>query len=218
MQRLAVLAAAIFVALTTGAKATAATVVRYDSAGRAMTFDVRTGGVGVNWYARLLRRSLHGDEIEDVVVRIVSPRRIASLCGSGADSCYNGDRGGGVVVVPAGRNARTAHLLVHEYAHHLDASYDLTSALEDEWPSWRTGARGWWTARGLGRLLAQGKVTWSYRLGWSRSIAEILAEDYARLELRSAYLIRWLAVPTRPELRALRSDIVDAIRAGTVTR
>jgi hypothetical protein len=201
----------VVLGLAAVASSAAATVVRYDRQGRVMTFDVRTGGVNVNWYAQLLRNALHGDEISDVVIRIVAPRRVAALCGAGADSCYNGDRGGDTVIVPAGRDGIVAHLLVHEYAHHLDASYGLTGALEDEWRNWRRGARDWWSARRLARLLAAGKVTWGYRLGWSHSIPEILAEDYARLELGTPYLIRWLGTPSAAALRALRTDIAAAI-------
>ena len=134
------------------------------------------------------------------------------LCGRAADSCYNGGRGGATVVVPAGRSAVVAHLLVHEYGHHLDASYGLTAALEnDSW--WSDGARAWWSARHLAGLLAKAKVTWGYRLGWSRSIDEIFAEDYARLEVGDRYLIGWLGPPTRNVLRALRRDIIRGMTA-----
>ena len=51
--------------------ANGAVVTRLDRAGRPMTFDVRARGVNVNWYAGRLRGSIHGDEISDVVVRIV---------------------------------------------------------------------------------------------------------------------------------------------------
>jgi len=205
--RLAVFGAALISALALSSEASATVVVRYDNDSRAITFAVHAARVDVNWYARLLRNTLHGAEISDVVIRVVAPARVAALCGD-ADSCYKGGRGGGTVIVPAGRNPLVAHLLIHEYAHHLDAAYDLTDALEENWWSWRTGARNWWNARGLDALVARNKVAWSYRLGWSRSIGEILAEDYARLEVGGPYLIRWLRAPTRAMLRALRRDIV----------
>jgi hypothetical protein len=208
---LATLALALGLALAATSAASADEVVRYDRAGRAIAFDVRTGGVNVNWYARFLRNALHGDEISDVVIRIVSPSRISALCGRGSDSCYNAGRGGATVVVPAGRSRVVAHLLVHEYGHHLDASYGLLAALEHDWYWWRTGARAWWSARGLARLLAHAEVTWGYRLGWSRSIDEIFAEDYARLAVGDRYLIGWLGPPRPAALRALRRDIARGI-------
>ena len=46
-----------------------------------MTFDTRTSGVDVNWYARTLRRSIHAGEISTVTFRIVAPKRVSVLCG-----------------------------------------------------------------------------------------------------------------------------------------
>jgi hypothetical protein len=176
---------------------------------------VRAVGVNVDWYARILRSTLHGDEVENIVVRIVPDRAVAASCGGGAASCYRGDRRGAVLVVPAGRGPRVAHLVVHEYAHHLDDRYDLTWAFRGDVPSWREGAVRWWTTRGMDSLLARGRVAFTYRLGWGRSIGEIFAEDFVRLHMRTRYRIAWLAPPAQRILTALRRGIRAAVSSNT---
>ena len=173
-------------ALLLGAEsANGATVTRLDRAGRPMTFDVRARGVNVNWYAERLRGSIHGDEISDVVVRIVPPRLVARLCGGGG-SCYSSRRGEDLLTVPAGRSTEVAHYLLHEYAHHLELQ-------RGRWRDWEPWMERWWAARRIDALLAQGKVSEDYDLGWERSISEIFAEDYVQLHMRSQYGIGWLA-------------------------
>ncbi len=65
----------------------------------------------------------------------------------------------------------------------------------------------WWAARRIDALLAQGKVSQGYHLGWERSISEIFAEDYVQLHMSSRYGIRWLRPPGPGIKAALRSDL-----------
>lgn len=198
--RAAVIVAAA--ALLLGAEsANGAVVTRLDRAGRPMTFDVRARGVNVNWYAARLRGSIHGDEISDVVVRIVPPRLVARLCGGGG-SCYSSRRGEDLLTVPAGRSTEVAHYLLHEYAHHLELQ-------RGRWRDWEPWMEQWWAARRIDALLAQGKVSQDYDLGWERSISEIFAEDYVQLHMRSRYGIGWLRAPGPGIKAALRSDLHD---------
>ena len=137
-------------ALLLGAEsANGAVVTRLDRAGRPMTFDVRARGVNVNWYAGRLRGSIHGDEISDVVVRIVPPRVVARLCGGGG-SCYSSRRGEDLLTVPAGRSTEVAHYLLHEYAHHLELQ-------RGRWRDWEPWMERWWAARRIDALLAQAR-------------------------------------------------------------
>ena len=187
-------------ALLLGAEsASGAVVTRLDRAGRPMTFDVRARGVNVNWYAQRLRGSIHGDEISDVVVRIVPPRLVRRLCGGGG-SCYSSRRGEDLLTVPAGRSSEVAHYLLHEYAHHLELQ-------RGRWRDWEPWMEQWWAARRIDALLAQGKVSQDYDLGWEHSIGEIFAEDYVQLHMRSRYGIRWLHAPGPGIKAALRSDL-----------
>ncbi len=57
------------------------------------------------------------------------------------------------------------------------------------------GTPVWWQLRGMAGLLAQNTVAFDYSLGWSHSIAEIFAEDYAWIHTPYQYAITWLAPP-----------------------
>jgi hypothetical protein len=186
--------------------AEASTIVRTDAKGRSITLDVRAAGVDVDWYADVMRRTLHGEEIESAVIRIVPERQIRFYCGLKATSCYVGDWDGGTLTVQAGRGHGIAAVIRHEYAHHLDAAYDLT--LTD---SSQNRAEGWWRARKIEQRLRRGEVSHSTRRGWNRSIREIFAEDYVRLHMKAPYRIGWLAPPGRRVLNALRDDIRSAL-------
>lgn len=182
--------------------ADAAIVTRHDRAGRVVKFDVRAPGVQVGWYAAVLRNAIHGDEIETARIRIVSPSQISRLCeGIHTQSCYDGDEKGGVLIIPAGRSAWAAHLLLHEYAHHIDMARSNFLYTDKPW------APSWWAARGVKSALARGRMSLTYSLGWERAVGEIFAEDYVQLNLRSRYSIRWLAPPGSAIKAALRRDL-----------
>ena len=204
MRRVAFLLLVAAAAATAG-PASGAVVTREDAAGRVITFDVPTS-VNVNPYASVLRRALHGDEIETVTIRFVSRATLTRSCGGGGVSCYRGRWRGGEIFLPARGGSSTKYSLLHEYAHHLDARYGLTSSRR-----WEPAARRWWWARRIERRLRSGQVTWDYELGWSRSIGEIFAEDYVQLHARARYGIPWLARPGDAVLTALRRDVRQAL-------
>ncbi|MDH3226487.1 MAG: hypothetical protein OEM67_05285, partial [Thermoleophilia bacterium] len=172
-----VFAAALTASAALATTAAAAEQVVNDSRGRPITFDVQAAGVDVNGYAAILDRSLHGNEISDVVVRVIPENQIARECGSGALACYQwSNRGGALITVPSMPPAQVTSPLVHEYGHHVDATYahlDSARGLD--------GTARWWSARGMAALLSSGQVAFSYGLGWPRSVAEIFAEDYKNL-------------------------------------
>lgn len=188
-------------ALAFAGAAAAQEVVARDGAGRAIHFDVRAAGVDVGWYTRLLRNADHADEIENVTIRIVDWDELRSTCGRGAAGCFEREGGRGLVVVPAGESREAAHTLVHEYGHHIDASHQHRGLREPN------GTRHWWRVRGLARLVEHQSVRRSYREGWSRSIAEIFAEDYAFMNVGGPYKIGWLDPPNRVTRQAIRADL-----------
>lgn len=207
MKRLVVLVALL--AIVFPAATNAAIVTRRDLAGRLITFDV-PANMNVNTFASALRGSLHADEIETVTIRVVGRSTLARLCGRGMASCYRSSwRRGGEILLPARDDTAARYLLLHEYAHHLDATYGLTSSWR-----WEPAAERWWRARRIEQRLRRGEVAWDYELGWQRSIDEILAEDYVQLHARAPFGIRWLPPPNRTVLLALRRDIREALRAG----
>jgi hypothetical protein len=195
---------AVVAALLLAAPAAAEIVLSHDREGRTITFDVQVPNVDVEWYAELLRDLAHGDEIERVTIRIVAADDLHLFCGAGAGGCYSGGGRPGRIVVPAGKSAQLAHVVAHEYGHHVDFSHPVAGVREPN------GTPAWWVARDMARRLQAGEVAQSYSLGWERAVAEIFAEDYVQLHLRSPYRIRWLAPPDAAVLEALRRDLQGA--------
>ena len=181
--------------------ASAREVVLRDDDGRTIRFDVQADA-DVQWYASLLRKAAHGDEIERITVRIVSWREIATRCASYAAGCYTHQRGNrGTMTVPAGRSSDIAHTVVHEYGHHVDASRRHGGLAEPN------GTPLWWKARGMAYLVRQQSVRDRYQVTWERSIAEVFAEDYAYTNLQRAFKIRWLERPSNTVQQAILADL-----------
>jgi hypothetical protein len=176
-------------------------VLLRDGQGRTIRFDVRTVSVDPGWYAGFLRRAAHGDEIEDVTIRIVDWDGLRQRCGPAAAGCYKRRSGQGLLVVPAGSSRGIAHTLVHEYGHHVDAS-NRHGGLEEP-----NGTQHWWRVRGLSRLVELNSVARTYAKGWSRSIAEIFAEDYAYVNVGRPFNIPWLKPPGPVVEQAIRADL-----------
>jgi hypothetical protein len=202
---LAVLAAAVL-----AGPAAAREVVLRDDQGREMHFDVRAD-VDVPWYAGLLRRAPHADEIERVTIRIVSWDELGERCGRRVAGCYSRRKGNrGVMVVPAGRSFGIAHTVIHEYGHHVDWSRRHSNLAEPN------GTPLWWKARGMDELVAIRSVRDRYQVGWNRSIAEVFAEDYAYTHFGRGYRISWLEPPSRVVQQAIRADLGLADRPRIV--
>jgi hypothetical protein len=185
---LAALLAAFALAGATGANA--AIVTSHDDQGRPITFDVRAAKVDTEWYASVLRAAAHGNEISDVTVMIVPEPQIPAFCGGqDAAACYTGATGPARIIVPAGKSKLLESTLLHEYGHHLDTYWHVSGVPE------LNGTPTWWASRGMESLLASHQVALDYSLGWSHSIAEIFAEDYAYIHTHDRYSITWLPHP-----------------------
>lgn len=177
-----------------------------DGQGRTITLDLQTGGVDAEGYASILRSALHGGEITTVTTRVVAPQQISTLCGSGAAACYRYSNRRGTITVPARSPQDVRHALLHEYGHHVDFSIDTPQATGRG----GDGTPSWWDSRGIAGLLSRGDVAYDYSLGWSRSIAEIYAEDYVQAHGDARFGISWLSAPSGATLDALRRDVQGA--------
>lgn len=187
------LALALLAPLAVAAPAPAAITTARDAAGRTITFDVRAPGADVRGYRDVLSRSVHGDEIRQVTVRVVAPSRIRAACRDPrAVACYSRGPAGSIITIPARPARRVQGTLLHEYGHHIDATIDTPR---------------WWRARGMTARLNRGQVARDYSKGWSRSVGEVFAEDYVALHVRGISAIRWLRPASESVLRALRRDI-----------
>jgi hypothetical protein len=192
------LALASAVASFAAVAAQAEIVTSHDAAGRTINFDVRVAGADVEWYAGLLRSAPHGNEISTVTIRIVPRSDIVGYCGGGAAACY----GSNVIYAALGHDTETAHELVHEYGHHLDSAWPVAGVRE------LNGTPVWWQLRGIAAMLAQGTLAFDYSKGWSHSIGEIFAEDYAYMVVGDNYdRISWLGPPSAALKAALFAEI-----------
>lgn len=200
---LAALVAVAALALAVAAGTNAAVVTERDNQGRAITFDVRASNVDVGWYANVLRAAAHGNEISAVTLRVVPEPQIPRLCGGEeAAACYlRYSRGGPLIIIAAGKSTLLEQTLLHEYGHHLDTAWRIPGVPEFN------GTEVWWNMRGMATLLAQHQVAFDYSLGWSHSIAEIFAEDYAYIHMSERYAIRWLDPPDNALKAALFAEL-----------
>ena len=195
--RRALLLLSVLCSLAFAGEAGATEVLSQDGEGRTIHFDVQADGVDAEWYAALLRAAPHGDEISTVTIDIVSWEAVKTTCGEDAGGCYSRD----VIVVPAEQSDEVAHIVVHEFGHHVDHSTSVAGVPEPN------GTPEWWRARGMAKLLSQRSVARNYDSGWNRNIAEIYAEDYAQLALAGRlYAIGWLPRPDATVLAALKAD------------
>lgn len=183
---LAALLAALALAGATGANA--AIITSHDDQGRTITFDVRAATVDTEWYASVLRASAHGNEISNVRIIIVPEPQVQAFCGGAeAAACY--DRTSATIVVPAGKSRLLETVLLHEYGHHLDTFWRVPGVQE------LNGTPAWWAARGMASLLSDRRVAFDYSLGWTHSVGEVFAEDYAYIHVHTRYGITWLTPP-----------------------
>ena len=188
----------VFLSLAFAGEAAAEEVVVADDQGRSIRFDVRADGVDVEWYAALLRAAPHTDEISTVRIKLVTPTELGETCGQDAAGCY----GRRVITVAAAETEANAHTLVHEYGHHVDASRGVADVREPN------GSSTWWRARGMARLVELRSAYHGYVVNWSRNIAEIFAEDYARLARPGdPHRIDWLEEPNDAVLAAILHDL-----------
>jgi hypothetical protein len=197
--------ASLAVALLSAVAARAEVVVKQDAAGRAITFDVLAPAVDVDWYAGILAGAAHGDEISRVTVRIVAPAEIAARCGDDAAACFERRSGVSTITLPVGRSDSLRSIVLHEYGHHLDASWAVDGVAE------LNGTPAWWASRGMAGLLQSGTVAFDYALGWERSIGEVFAEDYAYVHGGGHYSIPWLAPPDEALRAALLAELGGTI-------
>jgi hypothetical protein len=187
--RVVVAALLAVLALAGATGANAAIVTSHDDQGRTITFDVRATAVDTEWYASVLRAAAHGNEISDVTITIVPEPQIPAFCGGqDAAACYS-RTGSPTIFVPAGKSRLLESILLHEYGHHLDTFWHVSGVPE------LNGTPTWWADRGMASLLAGHKVAFDYSLGWSHSIGEVFAEDYAYIHTHSRYAITWLSPP-----------------------
>ncbi len=186
----------------------------HDSAGRAITFDVRaTSGADVPGYTAILDGLLHGAEISSVVVTVIPESAVATECGDAqAIACYRWSR-------RATRPCTSRPSPRRRCAAPSPTSMGITLTPPGPTcpaPGVLDGTASWWRARDMAGLLSRGLAAWDYSLGWDHSIAEIYAEDYAVTNGAGSSGIRWLGDPPSAVQDAIRADLAGAVAPPTL--
>jgi len=201
--------------LTLAPTGNAADSVERDHQGRTIHFNVKAPNVDKAGYAEILSNAAHGDEIDDVTITVTNDAEISNRCGSFAEACFlwthdTSPTNRSEIILPAWSAKDVEEVLLHEYAHHLDASSVV-----------QPGARAfdgtplWFAARNMGAHTRNGQVGWMYSKGWDRTIGEIFAEDYVVLHMGddARHRIDWLGSPRQAVLSALAADFGRTIAA-----
>lgn len=152
---------------------------------------------------------VHGDEMNELSVRLVTPLEMQLICGSGSLACYA--PGPALMVLDGtdyqGRPSRT-FLMAHEYGHHV--AENRTNA---PWFAGNWGTKRWASYEQICRLAERGvALPGSYsRRGYWRNPGEAFAEAYAFMHFPRGY-IRWewsIAKPDQGAYDAISDDVLD---------
>ena len=200
----ALLAVVLGLPQTGGASAEA---THHDIHGHPVHLDIRAPGVPAAAILDMLGGFAHGEEISTVRVIVTSSDEIQRECGAGNEACYRWGSGAPRIILPALDPRALRPILLHEYAHHIDASSVVERGAEHF-----DGTPRWFRARGMPALIASRQVAWMYDAGWERAVGEVFAEDYTVLhDPTGRHRIGHLGRPSRAVLAALAADL------GTVT-
>lgn len=186
-----------------------------DAQGRRIQIASEVEGLALAPYAAVLAALRHGDEIEDVVVIVVTSERLTDICGDGAAACYGADDPGGTsnsgqMWIDAS-DPDWAHSVVHEYGHHIDTQLLNVARLDATCPD-RTydGSRNWYFRRELDDDLS-GHGFSCQNSPWEQTVGELYAEDFVALNGIKVWrddIGQHVGPPSAAILRGLESDLV----------
>jgi hypothetical protein len=155
-----------------------------DLEGRTIAIATEVEGLALEPYARVLAAVRHGDEIEDLIVMVVSAKRMSKICGAWAAACYASDdpdlHSRGQMWIDAS-DSDWIHSVVHEYGHHVDAQLLNLARIDDTCadPTY-DGSRNWFFRRELDDgLFAHGFDCLD--TPWEQTLGELYAEDFVEL-------------------------------------
>lgn len=178
-----------------------------DSHGHTFRIGSDVPGVDLAPYANVLASTVHRSETATVLVEVVLPEQMATVCGAEALACYWADpvkRGNGWIYLPT-VDPDLVHIIVHEYGHHVDNQLTNLAHLDARCPTLGDGSRNWFVARDPRGFLCNANE-------WDRDLAELFAEDYTVLSGIDDWVLRTAAPPTAAHLRQLAFDIANPLR------
>jgi hypothetical protein len=181
-----------------------------DGHGHVITIGTSLDGVDLRPIAMVLAGTIHGEEIEDLRVRVVRADEVGALCGGGKGvvACYGPDDErrlpSGEMIVPYDAG-ETTHAVVHEYGHHLDNQLWNLSPLGLCGLS-NDGSRRWFFARQVADNIIR-DTGCSVETRWDRLLGEVFAEDFVVLNGIAEWVLDGIRPPSAAVLSALRKDI-----------
>jgi len=196
--------------------AAARTEVFTDHHGHAITLTTDVPALDLTPYAQLLASVYHHDEIQDVLVEIVAPERIGTVCGGEeVVGCYLPEDPlrsyRGQMWIPAGSPTPSddwIKIAIHEYGHHVDNQLlNLGDALPEAGCDFASdGSRNWFFERQIqDNILDQGTCDPSE--GWEFLLGELFAEDFTWLNGNSEWREDLpVPAPTDGQLAAMADD------------
>lgn len=180
-----------------------------DDHGHVITIETDLPGLVLEPYARVFAALRHYDEIEDVVIEVVTPQDVAPLCGGpGVLACYQPARGGhGRIWIPT-QDPSLLYIMVHEYGHHVDNQLiNLGQLLGNDCYIDGDGSRNWFFERDTGNRISRAGIECAIRGNWNYLLAELYAEDYTRLNGNPFWRSDMpIGPPTNAHLEAMADD------------
>ena len=160
---------------------------------------------------------VHGTELGQVTVRIVTPAELPASCGPRALGCYTS----GMIVIPGEQagGVEAAEIARHEYGHHVAATRRNTPWNASTW-----GAKRWATQAAICSRAAGGEIEPDSYENYELSPREAFAEVYRVLNDRRAGVagLTWSIVdesfiPDDAALRAVEEDVTKPWVGATTT-
>jgi hypothetical protein len=191
-----------------------------DSHGHRIRVSTDLAGIDLASHAGVLAGTLHYDEIEDLQTVVVDPSRIEAICGEGAGACYMPEDPKrsyrGVMVIPS-EDIDLAHIIVHEYGHHVDLQLDNLAHVfpGSACGSDNDGSRNWFFERDVEDDILGRGVSCDPGAEWDRLLGEVYAEDYAWLVGNRNWVLPRERSPTRLQLDALNHDLYEPLDRQT---
>jgi hypothetical protein len=161
---------------------------------------------------------VHGTELGQVTIRIVTPAELPASCGPRALGCYTSGR----IVIPGEQagGVEAAEIARHEYGHHIAATRQ-----NPPWNAGTWGAKRWATQAAICPRASRGEIAPDSYENYELSPREAFAEVYRVLNDRRAGVagLTWSIVddsfiPDDAALRAIEEDVTKPWLGPTTTR
>lgn len=201
--------------------ATQRTAVFSDPHGHRINISTGIDGLDLRPYAEILAGTLHDQEIEDLSVEVLPRSAIGAACEDPeAEACYEAEDAAtsweGRMWIPA-EHPDLAHIIVHEYGHHVDNQLLNLGRLDPSCEYDSDGSRNWFFERDLDdEIVAAG-----FRCAggaWEEQLGELYAEDYVAANGIDGWELPTAPPPTEFHKDVLRDDFAYPFEPRTIRK